>query len=348
MKPHAKLKQRSPATRPGIKREQNGVPAKPSSRKYLTGSGGVPAILLLSTLLLSGICPARAQKSFSFFAIGDMPYHNPEDTLKFRELTDAINAEKALFTVHVGDIKSGSSECSDAYFNMMLRLLNRFKQPLIYTPGDNEWTDCGRPAAGSYEPEERLAAVRRLFFANGQSLGQRPISLKSQHMTSGFEEFVENRMWHHERITFATLHVVGTNNNYNANRGNNAEFFRREKADLNWLTQIFQTAGERGDAAIVLFMHAAMLFEKTETSGFSNIVDKIREEVLAFGKPVLLIYGDSHRFLISKPLMDRQGKLIRNFTALMVYGDRDMNAVKVTVDPRSRSLFSFSEFLMKY
>ena len=316
--------------------------------KYLTKLTGMPAILLLFTILLSVIHPVRAQKSFYFFAIGDMPYHNPEDTAKFKELTDAINAEKPLFTVHVGDIKSGSSECSDVYFTLMFRLLNRFRQPLIYTPGDNEWTDCGRPGGGGYDPEERLAAVRKLFFANGQSLGQHPITLESQHMTAGFEEFVENRMWHHQRITFATLHVVGTNNNYNANRGENAEFFKREKADLDWLTQIFQRSRSRHDAGIVIFMHAAMLFEKTESSGFNNIVDKLRTEVLAFGKPVLLIYGDSHRFLISKPLRDAQSKLIQNFTALMVYGDQDMNAVKITVNPRSKELFSFSEFLMEY
>ncbi|HEX8039433.1 MAG TPA: hypothetical protein VF490_09780, partial [Chryseosolibacter sp.] len=252
--------------------------------RHLIKLTGLPATLLLFTLLLPGIHPVLAQKTFSFFAIGDMPYHNPEDTAKFKELTDAINAEKPLFTVHVGDIKSGSSECSDAYFDMMFRLLNRFKQPLIYTPGDNEWTDCGRPGGGGFDPEERLAAIRKRFFANGQSLGQHPIRLNSQHMTAGFEEFVENRMWHHQRITFATLHVVGTNNNYNANRVDNAEFFKREKADLDWLTQIFQTAGGRDDAAIVIFMHAAMLFERTETSGFNSIVDKLREEVRTFGK----------------------------------------------------------------
>ncbi len=316
--------------------------------RYFKTSGRMPAILLLFTLLLPGAHATQAQKSFSFFALGDMPYHNPEDTVKFKKLTDAINAEKPVFTVHVGDIKNGSSECSDKYFEMMFRLLNRFNGPLIYTPGDNEWTDCSRSAGGGYEPAERLAAVRKLFFRNDQSLGQHPIKVKSQHTTEGFEDFVENRMWHDQQVTFATLHVVGSNNNYNANREDNAEFFKREKADLDWLSLVFQTAGTRDDAAIVIFMHAAMLFQKTQTSGFNNIVDKLRTEVQAFGKPVLLIYGDNHRFLISKPLMDTESKLIQNFTALMVYGDRDMNAVRITVNPRSKELFSFSEFVMEY
>ena len=40
----------------------------------------------------------------------------------------------------------------------------RFNDPLVYTPGDNEWTDCHRANNGKYDPLERLAALRAMFF----------------------------------------------------------------------------------------------------------------------------------------------------------------------------------------
>ena len=290
----------------------------------------------------------HAQKPFDFFALGDMPYHNPEDIEKFKKLTDRINEEKPAFTVHVGDIKNGSSPCSDDYYKMMLGMLNRFQAPLVYTPGDNEWTDCGRPAAGGFDAVERLRALRSMYFRQSQSLGTKPMKLSSQHEMPGFEEFVENALWRKESITFATLHVVGSNNNYKPDGADNSEFAKRDSANIRWLTRVFQRAQQNNDAAVVLIMHAAMSYLSTERNGFTNILDKLRMEVKAFKKPVLLIYGDHHRFEISKPLVDNDKKLIQNFTALMVFGDTEMNAVKIHVDPRSRQIFAFSEFVVDY
>ena len=309
----------------------------------------MPMRTIIISLLLTLSCLAvHAQKPFDFFALGDMPYHNPEDIGKFKELTDKINAEKPAFTVHVGDIKNGSSPCSDEYFRMMLDMLNRFQAPLVYTPGDNEWTDCGRPAAGGFDAAERLQALRALYFRNGQSLGGKPMKLTSQHEMPEFEEFVENAMWKKESVTFATVHVVGSNNNYKSSGADNGEFLKRDSANIRWLGKVFATAQKTNDAAVVIVMHAALNFLSTDKNGFTNILDKLKKEVRTFNKPVLLIYGDHHRFEISKPLMDNEKTLIQNFTALMVFGDTQMNAVKIHVDPRSRQIFSFSEFVMDY
>jgi len=35
-------------------------------------------------------------------------------------------------------------------------LFETFEAPLIFVPGDNEWTDCHRQNNGSYDPIERL------------------------------------------------------------------------------------------------------------------------------------------------------------------------------------------------
>lgn len=277
-----------------------------------------------------------------------MPYHNPGDIEKFKRLTSVINAGKPSFTVHVGDIKNGSTECSDEYFKMMFDLFNQFRAPLVYTPGDNEWTDCGRPAAGGYDPQERLTALRKLYFQNNQSLGQNPLRFSSQGQRPGYEEFAENVLWRSKGITFATLHVVGSNNNFKDLPEMNEEFLRRDKANVAWLTEIFSTAKTRDDVAIVLIMHAAMVYKSGEANGFNSIVETLRSALQDFKKPVLLLYGDHHRFEISKPLRDVEDNLITNFTALMVFGDADMHAVKIHVNPKTKEVFSFSELAMEY
>lgn len=103
--------------------------------------------------------------AFEFAAIGDLPYRE-SDYPEFEELIEAINSQGVVFTVHVGDIKSGSSPCSDENILAVAGFFQSFTNPLIYTPGDNEWTDCHRELAGNYDPLERLEFLRQHFFAS--------------------------------------------------------------------------------------------------------------------------------------------------------------------------------------
>jgi hypothetical protein len=98
--------------------------------------------------------------------IGDIPYGDAQ-IAQLPGRIDQINADRQVQLVdHLGDIKSGSSLCTDEYFAMIRTQFDRFTDPLVYTPGDNEWTDCHRPNNGSYNPLERLAKVRQVFFPN--------------------------------------------------------------------------------------------------------------------------------------------------------------------------------------
>jgi hypothetical protein len=193
-----------------------------------------------------------------------------------------------------------------------------------------------------------LQAIRKTFFRDNQSMGLKPLKFRSQSQLPGFSEFVENVMWQHHSITFATVHVVGSNNNLKPAPDTNEEFLKREGANLRWLEEVFSNAKKNGDAAVVLVIHGAINYVPSETNGFSSIAGKLRTEVKEFGKPVLLVYGDHHRFQISKPLMDAGGNLIQNFTALMVFGDTEMNAVRIDVDPKSKEVFRFSEMVIAY
>ena len=104
-----------------------------------------------ATLTLTGV--SASADSFRFMAIGDMPYHAPA---LFDQLIQRINAQPVRFTIHVGDFKAGSTLCDDQTFDKVYRQFMAFDQALIYTPGDNEWTDCHRKNNGGYDPLERL------------------------------------------------------------------------------------------------------------------------------------------------------------------------------------------------
>ena len=194
-------------------------------------------------LLFIGTLTFAQSKKFEFIAFGDMPYSLPNDYKRFENIITQINNQKSVFSVHVGDFKSGSTPCSDEYFSKIYGYFETFKNPLIYTPGDNEWTDCNRKAAGAYDPLERLALLRKMFFKEKQSFGSIKIPLRSQAEKPEFARYVENVAWTHGGIQFATVHLVGTNNN--SKETDNTEFIEREKANLAWLDEIYARASDK-------------------------------------------------------------------------------------------------------
>ena len=55
----------------------------------------------------------------------------------------ALNRDpKVELVLFAGDIHSGSGYCTQAYNQRILDLWSELRDPLVYTPGDNEWTDC--------------------------------------------------------------------------------------------------------------------------------------------------------------------------------------------------------------
>src|SRR4051812_30454670 len=101
--------------------------------------------------------------AFSFGVMGDTPYNEREEPV-FRETIARMNGEALAFVVHVGDMKSGSTPCTDELFLQRKAQFDASLHPFVYTPGDNEWTDCRRAKTGRYDVLERLQALRRIFF----------------------------------------------------------------------------------------------------------------------------------------------------------------------------------------
>jgi hypothetical protein len=300
------------------------------------------ALVLALALACLPLAAQPRQELFGFVALGDLPYGPPElAQAPYQALIERINAERPEFSIHVGDFKSGSSPCSDEAFARQLANFQRFAGALVYTPGDNEWTDCHRPSAGAFDPQERLAALRQRFFVAGRSLGASPIAVENQSvLMPAFGAFIENQRWHHGGVTFATVHIVGSNNNRDPRDPRAmAEFQARESANAAWIAASFEAA-RRARAQAVVFAFQADVFESARPwddfppgSGFTQSVARTLLPLARdWDKPVLVIHGDTHRFRVDQPF-NLEGRALPNVTRLIVPGDRDVRAVRVSVQP---------------
>ena len=59
--------------------------------------------------------------------------------------------------------------------------------------------------------------------------------------------------------------------------------------------------------------------------GYQSILTELRNLTVAFKKPVVLVYGDSHYFRVDKPLQDSTGRRLENFTRVETFGDNQAN-----------------------
>ena len=315
--------------------------------------------------------PIDASRNAIVYAVmGDVPY-GPAAVEWFPGLIEDINrAPKVRRVVHVGDTKNGSTTCDDAWFEYIYDSFQSFKDPVIYTPGDNEWTDCHRDNNDNWDPLERLDAIRDLYFANpGQTLGGRSKAVFAQ------DGFPENTLWMESNVVFAAIHIVGSNNNLEAwtcfrpfdascpdgtsaetpamTADRLAEYAARDAANRAWLHRAFDMADDRGAAGVVIFAHGDMwhprdVAEGVDFSGHQQFVDEFAARSAAFGDPVLLFAGDSHNYRVDQPLVgdtNYGAQDAPNVTQITV--DRsieaDVNWVRLRIDPRSDEVFSWEE-----
>ncbi len=303
-----------------------------------------PDPVLLERLLLRHRPESRA---FDFGAIGDQQY-GPEGERKWPALQNSINRSNIAFLLHAGDLKSGSTVCSNELFEDRRQAFNTFEMPMIYTPGDNEWTDCHRENNGSYDPLERLDYLRRVFYPDHRSLGRRPLGLSQQSEDPRYSRYVENAMWSVGNVLFATVHVIGSNNNLGRDAANDGEWQERTTANLTWLKTIFSVARAAEFAGVVITTQAnpgwrgtAVLVAALET-GFRDTFFTLEDEAIVYGRPVLVVMGDTHIFRIDKPMLGaRSGRVLENILRLEVPGDTQVHWVRVKIDPAKRGLFAF-------
>ena len=320
-------------------------------RKWQFLAALLTALVVSLTSLASArllINPRLAVSKFEFALIGDLPYNSEQET-KFLNLIEDINHFKLAFVVHDGDFKSGATPCSNQIFLQRRNLFQTFQHPFIFIPGDNEWTDCHRTG---FAPLERLAKLRETFFQGSLSLGKPSLKLNRQSDDPKYQAFRENVWWSYSNVMFVGLNVVGSNNNFGRTAEADQEYAQRNAANLSWMQSSFTLAKRDKRSGIMLIIQANPGFELSPNdpnrTGFNDFLAALESETLAFGKPVILVHGDTHYFRVDKPLLNSHNqRRIQAFTRVETFGSPDVHWLKSTVDPQNPNLFSFEPVLVQ-
>jgi hypothetical protein len=286
--------------------------------------------LLASALLSPGLAVADR-----FVVFGDLQDATADGRARDAELIERINRLQPAFSVYIGDIKGGKGDCSDALYDGMRAIFDAHEAPLVFTPGDNEWTDCWRADAGGHDPVERKAAVVARFTVSGLSLGQVPMPLEQQQGQR------ENARWRWRDIVFATVHMTGSNNNLQQRDGAIEEHLARETRNATWLEETFFLA-ERDSRALVLLIHANPQWDARwwEPTGFDQFRTRLAAFAGRFDRPIIVVHGDSHTFRIDKPLRGSP-----NITRVEVFGPPQRGAVIIDIDAEAPELLRFTPLL---
>ena len=214
-----------------------------------------------------------------------------------------------------------------------------------------------------------------MFFPEGRSLGQRTMPIISQADDARYGKFRENLRWSIDGVTFVTLHIVGSNDNFGRTPEMDAEHRERKAANIAWLRQAFNEARASNSRGLAVMTQANPNFEnywpagekntylrmipgtrasdKVEATGYDEYIKLLSEEMESYTRPTVFLHGDTHRFRVDRPLFStRSNRRFENFTRVETFGDNVFSAdpssddnnvhwVKVFVDPRSREVFSY-------
>ncbi|WP_426574543.1 hypothetical protein [Aquihabitans sp. McL0605] len=250
---------------------------------------------------------------------GDMPYSTSQEG-DYQRLLQAVNDADVTFSAHVGDFQASTSNCTDAVVQKNIDWFDSLDHPLIFTPGDNDWTDCSAPTT-------RLARLRTMIYRDTgtASRGRTTRPLTSQ------PGYPENARWTEGPITYVTIHVVGSSDG----QSNKAEFDPRRAANISWLHQAFDQAKARSDRGVVVITQSGLRFERAEgdKGAYETMFQALRTETTGFAGEVLYVHGDGHTFTDDHPMRTATGATVANLHRVEVPGGAPSGWVQLTVNP---------------
>jgi hypothetical protein len=324
--------------------------------------GALASVSLLAAC--AGLAPGQGAGRFDFGIIGDMPYTRAQEAEYARVIGD-LNARSLEFVAHVGDMMFdprpyernpalARMPATDENYAYVLGTFQTIRHPVVLTPGDNDWSDVVQYKKTKMDPLERLQKLRSMFYPAGRSLGQRAMAVENQGAPH-----VENLTWKVQGLRFATVHIVGSDDN---SKTSMEEHKAREAANIAWLRKAFAAARAEGSPGLVIITQANPGFENRwtpsyasryvrsvrgtnapkapELSPYDGFLDALIAAMQGYDKPVLYVHGDTHIYRTGKPLMNsKTSRFFENFTRLETFGWPDSAWVRVTVNPSNPHLF---------
>ena len=317
-------------------------------------------------LALLLVLPARGQ-GFAFAAFGGMPFR-AEDEARVLALVAAINRQGPAFTIFLGNGKASREPCTEELLVARpQRIFARFDRALVTIPGDNDWTDCGPRSAAESGPADALGRLREAFFSGPASFGGRPIRLARQGGLRGLHvEEIENARWIHAGVVFATLNLPAVPRpDVPGTRQIHPEVLpilpRLAEAAAAWIDASFEEARRQRARAVVFaftadLWHPCHMVAATECRArpraqggeagtrlvrdlpydIGAVLDRLAAGAAALRRPVLLLHGDGHQYLVQPWPSDGRGGTIPYATRMMVPGDADIRALLVEAQPEAR------------
>jgi hypothetical protein len=236
------------------------------------------------------------QKSNRPYAIGlwgDLPY-SAEQAAVIPNLIADMNSQDLVFTAHDGDLRqgSGSPDCADnSIYTRAFTWFGSLRGAAIFTPGDNDWTDCDRKSLGANGKNslQELDHERAFFFGTPYTLGQAPFMQEVQStpackgfgtangnfgdssdvtkpQTATYKDVpcVENRRWITGKVVYATIDIQGSCNNLCDDYPDPVEYAARNAADIQWMKDTFATALAQNCVAVMFITQADPGFDDTD------------------------------------------------------------------------------------
>jgi len=289
---------------------------KTESARFGTKSIGIGLRCFLLVTFLASNADALAdqpvvkevQGRVTFFAMGDVPYAPEEDLLLPQQIAEL--PQEAEFVVHVGDIKTGKTQCLEAVYAKVAGMLGKASRPVFIIPGDNEWNDCIIPG-----PTEAWTYWEQYFMR---------FDRRWQHDLPVFRQLVreENFSFVKNRVLFVGLNIVG-------GRVHDASEWERRHAEcLDWIRRNISRFGD-AVGSMVVFGHA------NPAAKHQDFFDPFVEEVEKFKKPVLYLHGDGHEWIHDRPFA------AQNLLRVQVDQGGKAPPLKVTVTDHQTEPFVF-------
>jgi hypothetical protein len=311
---------------------------------------------------------------------GDMPYGD-YGRAHYPAVLTSMNKAPLAFSIFDGDTKNGSEPCyadphpenpadptpdkalADAVhpdvYKGALSQFARLEAPVVYVPGDNEWTDCDRPSTlggAVSDSSDRLAYLRTLSYPTDRTLGRHPMRVIRQSPA-----YPENARWAKGPVTYLALNIPGSDNNFADGAKNGpaaegqAEYAARNAANLEWLRSGFAAAKAAHSKGVLITIQADMWDPAAVQTHFADTKLELFRQATAFDGPVVLVNGDSHSFEMTKPLTDYATtnaaglagpNVVENVTRVTTFGEAQNHWVSVTVDGDDPNIFTFHQHLI--